>query len=129
MDDAEFLLIWVIGHGDQAEMISFEMSIVFFLDGKPKISMKDYVRGLPDHYRGQPMMINEYHVTQYFDVESKEIKDPKAMLISEITDMQKTLKDLMDKVGRVHGDVRRLESENEVKVFWFRFEKNTKKIF
>ena len=46
--------------------------------------------------------------------DSKEIKDPKAMLISEITDMQKTLKDLMDKVGRVHGDVRRLESENEV---------------
>ena len=53
--------------------------------------------------------------------ESKEIKDPKAMLISEITDMQKTLKDLMDKVGRVHGDVRRLESENEVKVFLVSF--------
>ena len=70
-----FLHFWVVGHGDQAEMNSFEMSVDFFLDGKPRISMKDYVRGLHDHYRGQPMMINEYHVTQYFDVESKEIKD------------------------------------------------------
>ena len=51
--------------------------------------------------------------------ESKEIRDPKEMLISEINDMQKTLKDLMDKAGRVHGDVQRLESENEVNVFSF----------
>ena len=99
MDDAEFLLIWVIGHGDQAEMISFEMSIVFFLDGKPKISMKDYVKELrlkdnvDDSYRAYPgifycdfeddnlyrgegnMMINVKNITQYFDVESKEFKD------------------------------------------------------
>ena len=51
--------------------------------------------------------------------ESKEIRDPKEMLISEINDMQKTLKDLMDKAGRVHGDVQRLESENEVKSVHF----------
>ena len=61
------------------------------------------------------------------EVESKETTDPKEILISEITDpkevliseinnMQKTLRDLVEKAGRVNGDVRRLESENEVNV-------------
>ena len=52
----------------------------------------------------------------YEEEESKEIRDPKEILISEIKDMQKTLQDLMDKAGRVNGDVRRLESENEVNI-------------
>ena len=58
------------------------------------------------------MLISEINGDQE---ESKEIRDPKELLILEINDMQKTLKDLMDKAGRVHGDVQRLESENEVK--------------
>ena len=45
-----------------------------------------------------------------------EITDPKEVLISEINNMQKTLRDLVEKAGRVNGDVRRLESENEVNV-------------
>ena len=52
----------------------------------------------------------------YDEEEIKEIRDPKETLISEIKDMQKTLQDLMDKAGRVNGDVRRLESENEVNI-------------
>ena len=62
------------------------------------------------------MLISEINGDQE---ESKEIRDPKELLISEINDMQKTLKDLMDKAGRVHGDVQRLESENEVKSVHF----------
>ena len=68
------------------------------------------------------MLISEINGDQE---ESKEIRDPKELLISEINDMQKTLKDLMDKAGRVHGDVQRLESENEVKMFLLSFCKNT----
>ena len=60
------------------------------------------------------MLISEVNGEQE---EEKEMKDPKEMLISEITNMQKTLNDLMEKAGKVHGDVQRLESENEVKVF------------
>ena len=62
-------------------------------------------------------IIFEPRSTEDYEEEgSKEIRDPKEILISEIKDMQKTLQDLMDKAGRVNGDVRRLESENEVNI-------------
>ena len=44
----------------------------------------------------------------------KETREPKEILISEINDLQMTLKDLMEKVENVNGDVKRLEIENEV---------------
>ena len=46
----------------------------------------------------------------------KETREPKEILISEINDLQMTLKDLMEKVENVNGDVKRLEIENEVNV-------------
>ena len=50
----------------------------------------------------------------------KETREPKEILISEINDLQMTLKDLMEKVENVNGDVKRLEIENEVNsVFFF----------
>ena len=51
----------------------------------------------------------------------KEAREPKEILISEINDLQMTLKDLMEKVENVNGDVKRLEIENEVNsVFFFK---------
>ena len=49
----------------------------------------------------------------------KETREPKEILISEINDLQMTLKDLMEKVENVNGDVKRLEIENEVNSVFF----------
>ena len=65
---------------------------------------------------GGDIIFEQRSTEDYEEEEIKEIRDPKEILISEIKDMQKTLQDLMDKAGRVNGDVRRLESENEVNI-------------
>ena len=71
------LLFWVIGHGDQAEINSFELFIKFFLDGKPKLGLFDSVKGINvDHNMlTLGLMVPVKRLTRYYDVESNEFKD------------------------------------------------------
>ena len=83
-DDDDFdirnasLYIWVFGHGDRAEIDLFEMSIKFFVNGKPKISLTCPVKSIDYddeydlcnghgsmHFRGSTLF-------QYYDVQSNE---------------------------------------------------------
>ena len=111
----EILHVWVVGHGDQAEMNLFEMSVDFFLNGKPKISIKDYVKELrlkendddsfayyeyedEDLCNGEGnMMINVKNITQFYDVQSKEFKD------QEFIELQ--MKIVSEKLDEVAKDV------------------------
>ena len=72
------LLVWVVGHGDQAEINSFEMTIKFFLDGKPKISSTYPIKNIDhrdesDLCNGEgSMSFNVNDLTCYYDVKSNE---------------------------------------------------------
>ena len=73
------LYIWVRGHGDQTEMDLFEMSIKFFLNGKPRIRMNDLVKAMDFTWDNNSftggygsLQIRVGNIMEYYDVESKE---------------------------------------------------------
>ena len=75
------LYVSVVGHGDRAEINSFEMSINFFLDGKPKISSTYPIKSIDDFDEDDvwawsgSVHFHVYDLTQYYDVQSNEFED------------------------------------------------------
>ena len=75
------LYIWVFGHGDRAEINLFEMSIKFFVNGKPKISLTCPVRSteFDDEYdlccgHGS-MYFRGSNLIQYYDVQTNDFQE------------------------------------------------------
>ena len=75
--DESMLYIWVRGHGNQTEINPFEMSIKFFLNGKPRIRMNDLVKAMDftwDSFFTEgygSMQIRVGNIMAYYDVESE----------------------------------------------------------
>ena len=76
-ESQSMLYIWVRGHGNQTEINQFEMSIKFFLNGKPRIRMNDLVKAMDftwDSFFTEgygSMQIRVGNIMAYYDVESE----------------------------------------------------------
>ena len=76
-ESQSMLYIWVRGHGNQTEINPFEMSIKFFLNGKPRIRMNDLVKAMDftwDSFFTEgygSMQIRVGNIMAYYDVESE----------------------------------------------------------
>ena len=102
--DEDWLYIWVIGHGDQDEINSFEAYIKVFVNGKLKHSFNDTVKSI-DVDRSLLMtgksgiVIPVENLTQYYDVESKQFKNQKFIELQ-----LKIVSEKLDEVAKAQCD-------------------------